>query len=174
MNLVDLLDSVGGAKSLGSIASNLGLDASTTNALVGAIAPALLGAAQKQTKSAAGLSSFTNALQNGKHQQYLSDPQSMSSPETVTDGNNILGHLFGSKDVSRNVAAQAAESTGIDVSLIKKALPLIASLAMGAMSKSSASGKSTDGSVSDMLGGLLGGSDGVGMDDVLNLAKKFF
>jgi hypothetical protein len=174
MNLLDLLDSVGGAKSLGKIASNLGLDASKASDLVGALAPALLGAAQKQTKSAGGLSSFTKALQNGKHQQYLSNPQSMSSPETVTDGNNILGHLFGSKDVSRNVAAQAAESTGIDVSLIKKALPLIAGLTMGAMGKSSESGNSTGNSVSDMLGGLLGGSDGVGIDDVLDLAKKFF
>ena len=97
----------------------------------------------------------------------------MTSPQTVQDGNNILGHILGSKDVSRNVAAQAAESTGIDSSLIKKALPLIASLAMGALSKSSNAGQSLDNSTSDMLGGLMGG-DGFGLDDVLSLAKKFF
>ena len=173
MNLLDLLDSVGGQQSLGSLASSLGLDASKTNNLVGALAPALMGALQKQTSSQDGLTGFKNALQNGKHQEYLSNPDSMSSPETVQDGNNILGHIFGSKDVSRNVAAQAAESTGINSSLIKKALPLIASLAMGAMSKSSNAGQSLDNSTSDLLGGLMGG-DGIDMDDVLNLAKKFF
>ena len=173
MNLLDLLDSVGGQQSLGSLASNLGLDASTTNNLVGALAPALMGALKKETSSQDGLAGFKNALQNGKHQEYLSNPDSMSSPETVQDGNNILGHIFGSKDVSRNVAAQAAESTGINSSLIKKALPLIASLAMGAMSKSSNAGQSLDNSTSDLLGGLMGG-DGIDMDDVLNLAKKFF
>jgi len=173
MNLLDLLDSVGGQQSLGSLASNLGLDASSTNNLVGALAPALMGALKKETSSQDGLAGFKNALQNGKHQEYLSNPNSMSSPETVQDGNNILGHIFGSKDVSRNVAAQAAESTGIDSSLIKKALPLIASLAMGAMSKSSNAGQSLDSSTSDMLGGLMGG-DGIDLDDVLNLAKKFF
>ena len=173
MNLLDLLDSVGGQQSLGSLASNLGLDASTTNNLVGALAPALMGALKKETSSQDGLAGFKNALQNGKHQEYLSNPNSMSSPETVQDGNNILGHIFGSKDVSRNVAAQAAESTGINSSLIKKALPLIASLAMGAMSKSSNAGQSLDNSTSDLLGGLMGG-DGIDMDDVLNLAKKFF
>lgn len=174
MNLLDLLDSAGGQKSLGSLASNLGLDASTTNNLVGALAPALMGAMQKQTSSQDGLDGLKNALQNGKHQEYLSNPDSMSSPATVQDGNNILGHILGSKDVSRNVAAQAAESTGIDASLIKKALPLIASLAMGAMSKSSNAGQSLDSSsTSDLLGSLMGG-DGVDMDDVLNLAKKFF
>lgn len=173
MNLLDLLNSTGGQKSLGSLASSLGLDASTTNNLVGALAPALMGSLQKQTSSQDGLDGFKKALQNGKHQEYLSNPNSMSSPQTVQDGNNILGHILGSKDVSRNVAAQAAESTGIDSSLIKKALPLLASLAMGAMSKSSNAGQSLDSSTSDMLGGLMGG-DGIDMDDVLNLAKKFF
>lgn len=173
MNLLDLLDSVGGQKSLGSLASNLGLDAAKTNGLVSALAPALMGALQKQTSSQDGLSGLKNALQSGKHQAYVNNPDSMSSPETVQDGNNILGHILGSKDVSRNVAAQAAVSTGIDVSLIKKALPLIASLAMGAMSKSSDAGKSLDNSASDLFGGLMGG-DGIDMDDVLNLAKKFF
>ena len=173
MNLLDLLNSTGGQKSLGSLASSLGLDASTTNNLVGALAPALMGSLQKQTSSQDGLDGFKKALQNGKHQEYLNNPNSMSSPQTVQDGNNILGHILGSKDVSRNVAAQAAESTGIDSSLIKKALPLLASLAMGAMSKSSNAGQSLDSSTSDMLGGLMGG-DGIDLDDVLNLAKKFF
>jgi len=173
MNLLDLLDSVGGQQSLGSLASSLGLDASKTNNLVGALAPALMGALKKQTSSQDGLAGFKKALQSGRHQEYLSNPNSMTSPQTVQDGNNILGHILGSKDVSRNVAAQAAESTGIDSSLIKKALPLIASLAMGAMSKSSNAGQSLDNSTSDMLGGLMGG-DGIDMDDVLSLAKKFF
>lgn len=173
MNLLDLLDSTGGKQSLGSLASNLGLDATSTNDLVGALAPALMGSLQKQTSSQDGLTGLKNALQNGRHQDYLNNPDSMSSPGTVADGNNILGHIFGSKDVSRNVAAQAAASTGIDVSLIKQALPLIAGLAMGAMSKSSNAGESLDSSASDLFGSLMG-DDGFGVDDVLNLAKKFF
>lgn len=173
MNLLDLLDSVGGQKSLGSLASSLGLDASKTNDLVGALTPALVGALKKQTSSEDGFAGFKNALQSGKHQDYVDNPDSMSSPETVRDGNNILGHLLGSKDVSRNVAGQAAVSTGIDVSLIKKALPLIAGLAMGAMSKKSNAGQSLDNSGNDLLGSLTGG-DGLDIGDVLNLAKKFF
>lgn len=173
MNLLELLNSAGGQQSLGSLASNLGLDSTKTNSLVDALAPALMGALQKQTSSQDGLAGFKKALQSGRHQAYLSKPESMSSPATVADGNNILGHILGSKDVSRNVAAQAAASTGIDVSLIKQALPLIASLAMGAMSKSSNAGKSLDDSAGDLFGSLTGG-DGFGMDDVFNIAKKFF
>ena len=57
--------------------------------------------------------------------------------------------------------------------LAENVAPLIASLAMGAMSKSSNAGKSLDDSAGDLFGSLTGG-DGFGMDDVFNIAKKFF
>jgi hypothetical protein len=47
------------------------------------------------------------------------------------DGNGILGHILGSKDVSRQVAAQASARTGIGADVLKKMLPLVATLAMG-------------------------------------------
>lgn len=50
MNLLDLLDSAGGAQSLGKMASNLGLDDSKTKNLMSALTPALMGAFQKQAK----------------------------------------------------------------------------------------------------------------------------
>jgi hypothetical protein len=132
---------------------------------------------QKQTEKPDSMESLTKALASGNHQRYLDGPNVLAHDATLADGNNILGHLFGNKDVSRNVAAQAAQSTGIDPSLVKKALP---GLAMGALSKKGQADAGTpDG---DLLGGLfsgfLGGSrddgDGLDLDDVMNLAKKLF
>lgn len=176
MDLMDLIGKAGGAKSLGNLAGSLGLDSSKTGALVGALAPALMRGMQKQTESSSGLSALTSALGSGKHQQYLDNPDLISAATSVADGNNILGHLFGSKDVSRNVAAQAAESTGIDISLIKKALPMLAGLAMGAVSKNSDAGGTSGSPLAGLLGSLVGGGggDGFGLDDVMGLAKKFF
>lgn len=173
MNLLDLLDSAGGQQSLKNLAGNLGLDASSTNSLVDAVAPMLMGALQKQTASGDSLANLKRALQNGKHQAYLDQPDSMRSKAAVEDGNNILGHLLGSKDVSRNVAAHAAQSTGIDASLVKQALPLLAGLVMGAVSKKSNAGNLLDDQASDLFDNLTGG-DGFDAGDVLNLAKKFF
>lgn len=175
MDLLELLNNAGGKKSLDNIAAQLGIDSSKTGDLVSALTPALMGGLQQQTSNTGALSNLKSALQNGNHQQYLENPDLMSSLNTLTDGNGILGHLFGSKDVSRNVAAQAAASTGIDSGLIKQALPLIASLAMGALSKDTNSGQQTDNSISDLLGGFIGGNDGkLDVDDVLGMAKKFF
>ncbi len=171
MNLMDLLKEAGAEQSIGKIGSQLNLDASDTQAMLDAVAPALARGLQKGSSSSGGLASLAKALGSGHHQAYLDQPDVLGSADSIADGNRILGHLFGSKDVSRNVAAQAAEQSGIDPSLIKQALPLVADLAMGALSKKSNAGRDA-GSV---LPELFGGDDGVfGVDDVLNLARKFF
>jgi hypothetical protein len=59
------------------------------------------------------------------------------TPAGVDEGNGILGHLFGSKDVSRAVAAQAAQATGIGQEILKQMLPVIASTMMGGLYKQS-------------------------------------
>ena len=132
-----------------------------------AVAPALMNGLKKQAGAEGGLAGLTKALQTGNHQRYVDNPELMSSEETRLDGNKILGHLLGSKDTSRNVAAQAAESTGIDAGLIKQALPMIAGLAMGALSKGSDAGNASADSIGGMLGGLVG--EGFGVDDAANI-----
>ena len=180
MDFMDLLKAAGGDSSLGQLAKTVGLGSSDTSKLVEALAPALMRGMQKNTADDNGLAGLRRALENGGHERYLDKPELLASKKTRKDGNNILGHIFGSKDVSRNVAAAAAKDTGISASLIKKALPLLATLAMGAMSKKSAGGKELGSSVSKgglgPLGDLLsmGGKSGGGLDDILGMARKFF
>lgn len=171
MNLFDLIKDAGAEPSLDTLAGKLDLGTSETRSMVDAVAPALMRSLKNQATSPEGLDSLAGALQTGGHQKYVEQPAVLETDAAVDDGNRILGHLFGSKDVSRNVAASAAEQTGIDPSLIKKALPLLAGLAMGALSKKSDAGRSAGSVLPDLLGG---GDDGFGVDDVLNLARKFF
>lgn len=174
---MDLIMKSGAGSSVGKLAGSIGLGDSQAKDLISSLGPALTLGLQKQTESGGGLEALQNALSRGKHQQYIDRPELMQSDATRQDGNKILGHLFGSKDVSRNVAAQAAKDTGIDVGLIKKALPLVAGLAMGALSKNTARAAPAepDGGLGSLLGGLLaGGSKGGGSDALLGLARKLF
>ena len=57
------------------------------------------------------------------------------SQETLTDGNAILGHVLGNKDVSRAVATQASAQTGIAADVLKRFLPIAATLVMGSLAK---------------------------------------
>ena len=177
MNLMDLLGGSGGASSIDELAGAVGLDSGKAASVIGALQPALMRAVKNQAANGEGLDSFRRALESGDHQRYVDNPALLREAATRDDGNAILGHLFGSKDVSRNVAAQAAEQTGISPDLIKQALPLVASLAMGAMSKQSNGGRdlANAGGGLGSLGALIDADgDGVGMDDVLGLAKRFF
>lgn len=179
MDLMDLLKGAGGDAGIGAISKSLGLSSGDTGSLLKALAPAMTRGFQRQSESSDGLAGLAAALQKGSHQRYIDDPAALVTEETRSDGNKILGHLFGSKDVSRNVAAHAAKETGISSSLIKKALPFVASLVMGAMSKKSDSGRNLVDSAGSVLGPLAGmfsskGDDGFGIDDVLNIARKLF
>ena len=179
MDLMDLLKSSGGGNSVGKLADAVGLGSSDTSKLVEALAPALMGGLKKNTADDNGLAGLRRALETGGHDRYLDDPNLMGSDETRADGNRILGHIFGSKDVSRNVAAAAASETGLDAGLIKKALPFVATLAMGALNKKSSAGRDVGASAQSgglgPLGDLLDiGGGKSGLDDILGLAKKFF
>ena len=180
MDLMDLLETTGGGSSLGQLAKTVGLGSNDTSNLVKALAPALMRGMQKNTADDAGLAGLRNALQTGGHDRYIERPELLAEDATRRDGNNILGHIFGSKDVSRNVAAAASKETGVDAGMIKKMLPLLATLAMGAMSKKTSAGRDIGPSVSKgglgPLGDLLnmGGKSSGGLDDILGMARKFF
>lgn len=170
MNFVDLLTQSGGQDRVGELAKSLNLGSKETSALIAAVGPALLDGIKKQ--AGGGAAGLASALQSGGHQKYLEEAGRSVSAEGVADGNRILGHLFGSKDVSRAVAAKASETAGVDSSLIKKALPMLAGLAMGALSKKSNAGSGLESLLPSLLGG--GDDDGFGLDDVMGLAKKLF
>ncbi|MCH9695461.1 MAG: DUF937 domain-containing protein [Gammaproteobacteria bacterium] len=157
MDLMDILKSAGGNDSIGQLASAVGLGSDDTGKLISALAPSLMKGLTKGTGSADGLSSLKRALESGGHDRYIDRPDLMGSADTRSDGNKILGHIFGSKDVSRQVAADAEKETGIDAGLVKKALPLLATLAMGAMNKKTSAGQQSS-----------------GLGDILSMARKFF
>lgn len=179
MDLLGTLLSSARGGSIEQAASQLGLDPKDAQGLLKKLVPALAGGIKRNATSQGGLQDLTRALSNGSHQRYLDDPAALKSEESVSEGNAILGHLFGNKDVSRQVAQRASTETGLDVSVIKKFLPLAAAAAMGAVSKQTAGGadlaaKDAGGALGKLSGLLDSDGDGKVMDDLLSLGKKFF
>jgi hypothetical protein len=95
-------------------------------------------------------------MANGQHAKYFEDAARANSPEGVAEGNGILGHLFGSKDLSNAVTSQAAQMTGIGQNILAQMLPVIASMVMGGLFKQSTGQMPGAGSGSTAGGGLLG------------------
>ncbi len=174
MNLLETLLQENNGQSVNALAQQFGLSGEQTQGVLGQLLPALAQGFQNNMSQEGGLDSLLGALSSGHHSQYLDDPSTLANPETVNDGNGILGHILGSKDVSRALAQQVSGSTGISDTLIKQMLPLVASLAMGAMAKRSRGGME-GGEMQTGLASMLDfNRDGSAIDDVIGLVGKFF
>ncbi len=133
-NLLEMIMGAQGGASAQQAGAALGLDQSQTQNAIAALLPAISSAFKQNTQSPQGFAQLIEALQRGDHQQYLEQPERMGREESITDGNAILGHLFGSKEVSRAVAGAASQKTGIGPDILKKLLPMVATMAMGSLS----------------------------------------
>jgi hypothetical protein len=152
MDLVSVLKQSG---AIGSIAQQLGVNEQVAEIGAGALLPAILGGFKKTTQAQPsgleGLGGLLGQLGGGG----LFDNVVAPEPTNVDAGNDVLGQIFGSKDVSRSVAGHAAEQTGIDPSLLKKMLPILAMLVAGYMAKQGG-GEQGGGEQGGGLGGLIG------------------
>ncbi|MBD8680080.1 DUF937 domain-containing protein [Sphingomonas sp. CFBP 13720] len=86
-----------------------------------------------------------------------------SEPTQIDRGNQLLGGIFGSKDVSREVAGQAAQGSGLPPALLKQMLPILAMLVAGHLAgRSGGQQGGLGGILSSVLGGLAGTGTGGG------------
>ena len=199
MQITDMLAQTGG---LQSIAKELGISETQVTSGAAALAPAILGGFKKQAQSQpsglSGLGGLVGKLGGGGLLDDVLAPQ----PTNVNRGNDVLGQIFGSKDVSRTVAQDAASRTGLSPELLKKMLPMMAMLVTGYLAKQQGGGAAASSPTAatqaaptgGVLGGLLGGSrsggaagtpraggiasmldmngDGNVLDDILRMAGK--
>ncbi|PKP72249.1 MAG: hypothetical protein CVT83_00830 [Alphaproteobacteria bacterium HGW-Alphaproteobacteria-5] len=154
MNLTDILAQAGG---IDSMAKQLGVPPAIAKQGAEALLPAILGGFSKQAQSGGGaaLGGLLGQLGGGG----LLDAVLGSQTAPVEQGNDVLGQIFGSKDVSRTVAGHAAQQTGIDSGMLKKMLPILAMMVAGYMAKQGG-GQSQGGGLGDLIGGMLGGGQG--------------
>lgn len=189
MQITDLLAQMGG---LQDMARQLGISQKQAESGAAALLPAILGGfkkqAQAQPTSLEGLGGLLGQLGGGG----LLDAVLGTKPANVSQGNDVLAQIFGSKDVSRTVAQQASAKSGLDPALLKKMLPMLAMMVTGFMAKAQG-GASAGGGLGSLLGGLLGGGqqpaasagglsglasmldlngDGNPLDDILRMAGK--
>jgi hypothetical protein len=188
MQLQDLLAQTGG---LQQMARELGINEQQVRSGAAALLPAIAGGFKKQAQSSGidGLTGMLGKLGGGG----LLDNVLSSKPTDVSRGNDVLGQIFGSKEVSRTVAANAATNSGLDAATLQKLLPMLAMAVGGFMAKqaNAPSAPATGGGgLGGLVAGLVGGGnksasgggglasmldmDGNGnpLDDIMRLAGK--
>ena len=192
MQMIDVLTQMGG---LQSMARDLGVSESQAAAGAQALLPAILGGFKKQVQAQPsgleGLGGLLGQLGGGGLLDNVLAPERTD----VARGDDVLGQIFGSREVSRTVAQDAAGRSGLDPSLLKKMLPILAMMVAGYMAKQQGGGSQAGagGGLGGLLGGLLGGgaagapnqagagglgslldlnNDGNPLDDILRMGGK--
>jgi hypothetical protein len=193
MEMTDILARMGGLKSM---ASELGVSEGEAREGAEALLPAILGGFKKQAQGQAagieGLGGLLGQLGGGS----LLDQVLGTQPTNVSHGNEVLGQIFGSREVSRTVAQSAAARSGLDPSVLKQMLPMLAMMVAGFMAKQGAGAAPSQpdgGGLGGILGGLIGvrsdagqgsgpggglgslldmNGDGNALDDIMRMAQK--
>lgn len=145
-NINTILENILDEKVLGTLSSKTGIDASSVKSILLDYAP-----------------KFLNA--------------SSSNNEGSLSNLNMLGDLFSSSGQS-NMAQELSTKSGVDSSSISSLLAMAIPLIMGALNKPAGSNfgdASSDNSITSMLTNMLDqNKDGSVVDDLADMAKKFF
>lgn len=185
--ILDLLNGSLGKEVVDGISQKTDASAEQTQAVVSTALPALLGALQNNASSG-GAQGILNAIGSKHDGSILDNLSGFFGNDDTSDGNGILGHVLGNKQVA--VEQAISGKTGVSSGTVSKILAMLAPIVMGYLGKQSRNSNVSDGGgLSDMLGGMLGGQSGgnilgglldqngdgkLGVDDVGGLLGGFF
>ncbi len=149
--LFDMMMQAQNGNAMDVMAKQFGLAQEQMGKAVAALMPAFSTALKRNTTNPYDFGALMTAMTSGNHAQYFEDMTKAFTPQGMNDGNGVLGQLFGSKEMSRAIAAQAAQMTGIGQEIYKQMLPVVASAIMGGLFKQA---------TGQMGGGQMGGGMG--------------
>ncbi len=118
-----------------AIAKQFNLAQEQATQAMAALMPAFSSGFKRSSANPYDMTQLMGSMFSGSYAKYFEDMSKAFTPQGVTDGNAVLEKLFGSKDVSRAVALQAEQFTGIGQEVFKKMMPVMADALMGGLFK---------------------------------------
>lgn len=162
--MATMIDEIMSQISADDLAARLGTDPETAMDAARKALPALLGGLDQEVKSGKGEALGVAALRD--HGGDLLAQQNPLGAVDLSDGQKILGHMFG--DQVGAVEQRLGATSKADSSIFSKLLPMLAPLVMswlskrmgGAVGGTDRAEASPGGGLGDLLGGLGGGGIG--------------
>ncbi len=170
-----ILDKVQDENILATLSNKTGVDKESLSSLIGEIAPKLVDGAKDNLQGENDSSKLIDMISNLDIDELNKNPEQVVNEEQK----DLVGELFASSNSDENEIAQSLSSkTGIDASSISSLIPMIAPFVMGALSKQTnlknVDSSDTNGITSMLTNFLDKDKDGSVVDDVMDMAKKFF
>lgn len=133
MTAKTLFDTSTGASPAKSLAQAFGVDAGQAQAALDVMSQALSDRVERNTLSRGGIADIFDLLARPEAGAALAHPSALATPAVTAAGDGVLEVLLGSKHASRGLAAKTSRATGIDEETLKRMLPAVASMVVGAL-----------------------------------------
>ncbi|WMI67240.1 DUF937 domain-containing protein [Mangrovimonas sp. YM274] len=159
--ILDLFNTELGKSIINGVSQQTNQPTDKTQDILTMALPLMTQAMKNNAQSPQGAEGLLNALNNHHNNGVLDDLEGLFKggvdQNVMTDGEKILDHVLGSKQ--QNVTNVLGQKSGIDAGTIANILKVAAPILMGYLAKQSRQ-RNVSGSsdLTDMLGGLLGGS----------------
>jgi hypothetical protein len=165
-NLYDVLAEAEGGDAMARLGREFRLTPQQTEDAVTALLPAISRGLKRSTANPEGLGNLLAMMgQQQDLREMYDDPEIAFAQTGRAAGNDVLSTIFGSPDVSRAVADQAQQFSGVGSGTLKKMLPVLAGILISAL-MGGKSGKAAapqtppasgaGGNLGDILGQIFG------------------
>jgi hypothetical protein len=120
---------------IAAVGRQFGLDDQQTRAALDALVPVVAAGMRRTAQSPEGVQEIFRQVLTGSYGGTLDDDQAVSFGRAKPAGDEVLGQIFGNKQVSREVAQQLSANSGIGADILKKLLPIVATMVLGSLAK---------------------------------------
>ncbi len=157
MNISDLITGGIGSTVTSSVAKTLNIEESKAKWIVSAAVPLMIAALNYNAKNKNQGASINSALDQHSG-SLLGNLGGLLSGGPTTDGNKIVGHIFGNN--TNYVTENLSQKSGLSTGQIGSVLAVLAPVVMGYLGQQKQQSQSAG--VGDLIGGLLGGGQSSG------------
>lgn len=135
INLYELMLQAQGGEAMRNMARQFGLSSEQLQAAMTAMLPAFARGFERRAARPDVFSGFLDQMTKGPFSAFFEDTAAAFGLQARDRGNDVLEQIFGSKEVSRALAAQTEAMTGISQQVLKQMLPMMASIMAGGIAQ---------------------------------------
>jgi Bacterial protein of unknown function (DUF937) len=124
-----------GADGIQALASAFGIDRTEAEKTAASLGEALSQRIERNALSRGGVAEIVGLLGNTAAARAAYEQKNLASGGVADAGNGVLDVLIGNKHISRGIAARTAAETGVSEDVVKKMLPVVASMMIGGLQR---------------------------------------
>lgn len=134
-NLYDIMQAAQGGQAMLNLARQFGISAEQSQRAVEALLPAFSMGLQRNAHDPFGFASTLGMMGSGQFAPFYEQPAATQSSSAAAQGNAVLQQVFGTPEITRQVAAHAHVLSGVSTEVLMRMLPVMGLMIMGGLFK---------------------------------------